>query len=455
MSSTEPERLDALEVSLIHEAAELFEAADHPTLLRLAKSFVRVVEIIGSVYDLRHLLELIMRESERAVDAETSSLLLYDTESNDLAFEIALGPKGDEIRKIRLPLDENSIAAVSALRRAPVNIPDVRKDPRWNKNVDEQTKFVTRSILAVPMLRQGRLIGIIEVLNKRGGCAFTEEDVNVLLILSSLAAIAIENAQLYQRSLQAERLAALGQAVASVSHYIKNVLTGLKGSITLIESAVHDGDYHILDRAVNVLKRSYGRIAELVKDMLSFSKGRNPEQVPTDSNQVLLEIHDMLVESARTRGIEIATELEPDTPILLLDREVLEKVIMNFVENALEAVYERQQTDYQIEGRVTIRSRYRDGELSIEVEDNGVGIPEWELSKIWTAFYTTKGTSGTGLGLAVSKKLAEDVGGRVRAVSNPGQGATFVFTLPALAIESPDMLPTLDDERAPDSARPT
>lgn len=440
---------------MIHEATDIFEAADHPTLLRLAKSFARVVEIIGSVYDLRHLLELIMRESERAVDAETSSLLLYDTDSNDLAFEIALGPKGDEIRKIRLPLDENSIAAVSALRRAPVNIPDVRKDPRWNKNVDEQTQFVTRSILAVPMLRQDRLIGIIEVLNKRGEGPFTEEDTKVLVILSSLAGIAIENAQLYQRSLQAERLAALGQAVASVSHYIKNVLTGLKGSITLIESAVHDEDYHILDRAVNVLKRSYGRIADLVKDMLSFSKGRNPEQVPTDACQVLLEIHDMLIESARNRGIAIATDLEANTPILLLDREVLEKVIMNFVENALEAVYERQQIDHQVEGKVTIRSRYRDGELAIEVEDNGVGIPEWEMSKIWTAFYTTKGTSGTGLGLAVSKKLAEDVGGKVRAVSNPGRGATFIFSLPALAVDSHDALSIFEADRSPDSARPT
>jgi signal transduction histidine kinase len=418
-----------------HIATEVLEAADRDTLLRFAKTFVRVEEIIDSVHDLSFLLERIMRESERAVDAETSSLLLYDTESNELAFEIALGPKGEEVKKIRLPLDENSIAAAAAVKRAPVNIPDVRKDPRWNKNVDAQTQFVTRSILAVPMIRQDRLIGIIEVLNKRGAGGFTTTDIDILLILASMAAIAIENAQLFRKNLQAERLAALGQAVAGVSHYIKNVLTGLKGSITLIESAVRDGEYHILERATMVLKRSYGRIAELVKDMLSFSKGRNPEPVPTDPNQVLLEIYDMMVESARAKGIEIQTHLDDRIPCLFLDREILERVVLNLVENGLEAIYERRQVDLDLRGRLVISSRYVGEVLSVTVEDNGVGIPEWEIPKIWTAFYTTKGTSGTGLGLAVSKKLAEDAGGNLAVSSTVGKGSRFMLTMPAQVID--------------------
>jgi signal transduction histidine kinase len=428
---------------LVHVTTEVLETSDRETLLRFAKTFIRVEQIIDSVHDLSVLLERIMRESELAVDAETSSLLLYDTDSNELAFEIALGPKGEEIKKIRLPLDENSIAASAAIKCAPVNILDVRLDPRWNKKVDEQTQFVTRSILAVPMMRQDRLIGIIEVLNKRGEGGFSDSDINLLVMLASLAAIAIENAQLFRKNLQAERLAALGQAVAGVSHYIKNVLTGLKGSITLIEVAVRDGDYHILDRATMVLKRSYGRIADLVKDMLSFSKGRTPEPVPTEPNQVLLEIFDTMVESARNKGIEISMHLDPAIPCLLLDREVLERVVLNLVENGLEAVYERRQSEFQIEGQLRISSRYSEGVLSILVEDNGVGIPEWEIPKIWTAFYTTKGTSGTGLGLAVSRKLAEDSAGSLQVSSTLGEGSTFRLRLPAEAVQPPPGCPQL------------
>lgn len=417
-------------------ASGILDDADRDTLLRYVRTLIRSEQIIDSVYDLQKLLEQIMRESEQAVDAETSSLLLFDPEANDLWFEVALGPFGEQIKKIRLPVNESSIAGSAAIRGEPVNISDVRQDPRWNKGIDEQTQFVTRNLLAVPMYRQDRLIGIIEVINKRGDGPFTQSDINLLIMVASLAAIAIENAQLYQSNLHAERLAALGQAVAGVSHYIKNVLTGLKGSITLIESAVREEEYQILDRAVTVLKRSYGRIAELVKDMLTFSKGRDPEPVPTDPNHTLLEIFDLMVEGARSKGTEIVIDLADTVPLVLMDREVLEKVVMNLVENGIEAIAERKQHDFDLAGQLAVRSVYNSEMYAVFVSDNGVGIPDWEIPKIWTPFYTTKGTTGTGLGLAVSKKLVEDAGGTLRVESMRGAGTTFTLTLPAIPIDS-------------------
>ncbi len=223
---------------LFHFAPDALEGADRDALLRLVRAVVRVGGIIDSVHNLSSVLELIMKESEKAVDAETSSLLLYDPETNELIFEVAHGSKGDEVKKVRLPLDENSIAGTAAMNRSPVNVTDVREDSRWNWTVDEQTRFFTRNILAVPMMRQDRLIGILEVLNKKNGSSFSNEDINVLLLLGTLAAMAIENAQLYEKNIQAERLAALGQAVAGISHYVKNVLGGLEGSLTLVENAM-------------------------------------------------------------------------------------------------------------------------------------------------------------------------------------------------------------------------
>jgi two-component system, NtrC family, sensor kinase len=374
---------------------------------------------------------LIMLESERAVDAEASSLLLYDPETHELTFEVAHGGKDEAVKQIRLAIDESSIAGTAAMTRSPVNVPDVRYDPRWNWTVDEQTRFFTRSILAVPMLRQDRLIGILEVLNKKDEGGFSGADTNILLLLGSLAAMAIENAHLYQKNLQAERLGALGQAVAGISHYIKNILGGLEGSINVMDSALQERDMPTLERASDVLKRSVSRISDLVKDMLSYSKGRKPEPAPSYPNKIVLEVCDLVAVSQNAKGIEILPEIEENIPSLLLDHEILERVVLNLVTNAVDAVLQKRSEDTDMDGKIQVKTRYMAGTLTVSVEDNGIGIPEWEAAKIWGPFYTTKGASGTGLGLAVSRKLAEDSGGALQALSKPGQGSVFTLTLPA------------------------
>ncbi len=412
-------------------APDALDTADRDSLLRLIRAVVRVGGILDSVYNPSQVLELIMIESEHAVDAEASSLLLYDAETHELTFEVAHGGKGEAVKKIRLAIDESSIAGTAAMTRAPVNVPDVRYDPRWNWTVDEQTRFLTRSILAVPMLRQDRLIGILEVLNKRDEGGFSSADTNALLLLGSLAAMAIENAHLYQKNLQAERLGALGQAVAGISHYVKNVLGGLEGSITVMDTAIQERDLPTLERANEVLKRSISRISDLVKDMLTYSKGRKPEPTPSDPNKIVLEVCDLVAVSQNAKGIEIIPEIEKNIPSLMLDQEILERVTLNLVTNAVDAVLQKRTEDTDMEGKIRVKTSYMTGTLILSVEDNGIGIPEWETTKIWGPFYTTKGASGTGLGLAVSKKLTEDANGSLQVVSTPGQGSVFTLILPA------------------------
>jgi signal transduction histidine kinase len=419
---------------LEHFSTDVLENADRESLLRLIRAVVHVGGIMDGVYNQAQILELILRESERAVDAETSSLLLYDAETHELTFEVALGIRADEVKKHRLLIDENSIAGAAAMTRSPVNVPDVRYDPRWNWTLDEQTRFLTQSILAVPMLRQDRLIGVLEVLNKKEENGFSSQDTNILLVLASLAAMAIDNAQLYQRNLQAERLGALGQAVAGVSHYIKNILSGLEGSVAVIDSAVKNGDLSMLDRSHDVLKRSVVRISDLVRNMLSYSKERKPEVTLTDPNQVLLEICDLVAVSPNCKGIEIIPELDASIGNRHLDHELLERVVLNLVTNAVDAIQMKRSEDTDVEGKVYVRSRFIMGVLSVTVEDNGIGIAEWEIPKIWGPFYTTKGASGTGLGLAVSKKLTEEAGGSLRVVSTPGEGSVFTLNI---SVQSP------------------
>lgn len=414
-----------------HSALQLVENADREQLLRLSRTFLRVEEIIDSVTDLRRLLDLIMRESELVVDAEASSLLLYDPLGGELTFEVAHGPKGESVKTIRLPLDEKSIAGATAIRRVPINIPDVRESCFWNKEVDQATEFQTRSLLAVPMLRKERLIGVIEVLNKKTGDSFTDDDIDVLMVLATMAAIAIENAQLYEEKLHAERLAALGQAVAGISHYIKNVLTGLRGSISLIETAIQDEEYDLLEKSVKVLRRSYGRIHHLVRDMLSYSKGREPCPRAVFPNKIIEDLYDLMKESAGGKSIDMRLELDSEMPILWVDPEALEGILLNLITNAIDAVYERCLASPDPPGEIFIQTAYARRHLVVSVRDNGTGISPDQQKKIWAAFYSTKGSSGTGLGLAVTRKVIEESGGNLVLESEVGRGSAFTFSIPA------------------------
>jgi signal transduction histidine kinase len=180
-----------------------------------------------------------------------------------------------------------------------------------------------------------------------------------------------------------------------------------------------------------VMRRSYGRIHHLVRDMLSYSKGREPNPRAVLPNKIIQELYDLMKESASAKGIDMVLDLDPSMPTLWVDPEALEGILLNLVTNAIDAVYERCLMNPTPPGKIWIASSFDDPNLTICVGDNGTGISETQQKKIWTAFYSTKGSSGTGLGLAVTRKVIEESGGTLALNSQLGRGSEFTFTLPA------------------------
>ena len=153
--------------------------------------------IINSTRNLDELLKIIMQSAEKVMQAEASSVFLIDNENNELYFEIATGPKQEEVKKIRLKMGEG-IAGWVAYTGESLLVPDVQKDPRFAKRVDKQTHFITRSVICVPLKVRNQTIGVVQVLNKIGGDTFSKSEIKFLEALASQAAIAIENANLYE-----------------------------------------------------------------------------------------------------------------------------------------------------------------------------------------------------------------------------------------------------------------
>ena len=227
-----------------------------------------------------------------------------------------------------------------------------------------------------------------------------------------------------EKVVAAERLAAVGQTVSSLVHSIKNMLSGLKGGTYLIKEGRAQESEKMLDHGMEMLQRNLRRVQNLVYDLLTLAKPRQPklEEVPTA--ELMQEAVDLLAPLAGEKEVDI--QLAPPTAAKLVcaDRKALLDSLINLICNALDAASTRS------EGWVKVGLRNGREEVAFEVEDNGPGLEEEAESRIFEGFYSSKGAAGTGLGLMVTQKIAREHGGRVDYDNRPGQGVTFWLVLP-------------------------
>jgi PAS domain S-box-containing protein len=229
-----------------------------------------------------------------------------------------------------------------------------------------------------------------------------------------------------QDKLDAERMAAVGQTVAGLAHTIKNLLMGLEGGMYMVDTGLRRAEATRIQNGWEMLQRNFEKTTTLVKDFLSFAKGRAPDLQPLDPNTLAKDIVALYKDAARLQGVELSVELGADVGIAPLDAKGIESCLTNLLSNAIDSATMRADG----KGKVVLRTSQQDDELVFEVTDNGGGM-DWEVKgKVFTTFFTTKGNKGTGLGLLTTRKIVQEHGGRVEVASAPGEGATFRIRLP-------------------------
>jgi signal transduction histidine kinase len=393
---------------------------------RLLDALSRIVRAIQDVENLEALLVAIMEESKSLLSCEASSLFLHDPEKNDLYFEVVVGG-AEGVRAIRVPLGQGIVGAAGRDKKT-ITVQDTAADERHFKKVDTSSGFVTRNLIATPMVRDGNLIGVLEVLNKTEGQSFDETDAKVLEIMAEHAAAAIDKARLIQANIQAQRLAAMGTASASLAHYIKNILTQWKGSASLIDMGLEKQNFDLLNQSWPIMRRATDKISKLVQDMLAVSREREPEREEVDVNEMIGQILQDSQAHADRVGVKLVADLDASLAPMQLDPHRMHDSILNLVGNAIEALEEHGIED----GVVKVKSALSDDgkKVLIEVEDNGPGMPPEIQQKIFEPFFSTKGSRGTGLGLAVVRKTIEEHGGRLNLESELGHGTMFRIEIP-------------------------
>ncbi|MGD9366713.1 MAG: response regulator [Desulfobacteraceae bacterium] len=228
---------------------------------------------------------------------------------------------------------------------------------------------------------------------------------------------------------RAERLAAIGQTVAGVAHGVKNILHGFKGGSYLVELGIGKGNEEKLKRGWDMIQRNIGRTSDLVMDLLSYSKERDPQYEPCDPNAIIEDVCEIMHNLAKENNIALVTELDASIESVIMDPHTIHQCISNLISNAIDACLFDEDTSKA--WRVAVQSSYeKDRYLCIRIVDNGMGMSTAVKNQIFTSFFSTKGHRGTGLGLMVTRKSVEEHGGTIEVESKEGQGTTFTLRLP-------------------------
>jgi signal transduction histidine kinase len=255
---------------------------------------------------------------------------------------------------------------------------------------------------------------------------FTQDQLMLMVAIGHQAGLALENTLFYNDKIQAERLAAVGQTIATLSHHIKNILQGIRSGSYLIDLGLNEKDESIVRRGWTIVEKNQTRIYNLVMDMLSFSKDREPALEAADLNETVGEVVELMQSRAEELGVRLEWQPGKHLDRVLIDPEGVHRAVLNIVTNAIDA------TEGAPDAKVAVRTEW-DADMTtvrVVVADNGPGIDEADIPSIFQIFASTKGSSGTGLGLPVSQKIIREHGGRIVVQSRVGQGASFIIELP-------------------------
>lgn len=431
-----------------HEGSQLLSLApgesDSPWLAR-ARSNLQVMYhtalAVSQTLDIDQLLNRIMQLIFEWVEADRGCIMLFDAETKVLA------PK---VRRTRQGINPDEKLSISKTildyvrqHNEGVLTSDARDDNRWNPAASI-VQLGVREAICVPMQGRYDVVGVIYIdtsvspqrilqqgASHPGGNKFTEEHLKLMIAIAHQAALAVEDTRYYSAMVQAERLAAIGQTITRLSHHIKNILQGIRGGSYLIEMGLSSHDETVVRKGWAMVERNQNRISTLVLDMLTFSKEREPEPVPSNMNQVVSEVADLMQARAAELGVALHCDLDPQMPVLTFDPEGMHRAILNVVTNALDACEGRENPAVHVSTEYAPAA----GLLRIVVADNGSGIPAEDQDRVFNIFVSTKGGRGTGLGLPVSQKIVKEHGGNIRLESTVGQGSRFIFELPAVSGE--------------------
>ncbi len=400
------------------------------------RRLVKFSALINSSLDIQTVLNQAMDYVEYLLEAEASSIFEVDPDQGDLFFRLARGEKAQALTGMRLKMGEG-VAGTVALTEEPLLVTDTTKDPRFCQRFDGHSGFYTRSILCVPLKSRERLVGVLEVLNKKDPRGFDDTDREVLTLVGNLIGTALENARLYARLqdrlsatreelkiaqeklLRSERLAGLGKLSQGVAHEVRNPIAIIGGFVHRLEKHLPSNDPN--QATLEIINTQVRKLEQMVREIEAFTKLGEPVLRATRLTALVdrvLAAHAGQMHQAR---VEVHTAFPSLLPPVPADPGLLSLALGNLVANALEAMPRG--------GRLEISLHAEPNRVRLTVQDTGPGIAPEDLPRVFDPFFSTK-PQGTGMGLTAVYHIVANHLGEVEIESTPGQGTAVHLWLP-------------------------
>jgi signal transduction histidine kinase len=395
----------------------------------------RTTQAISHILDIDSLLPQILELVFESIGADRGAILLKDEHGRLSPKAVRWGEPADSDERMTI---SRTIVDYVLEQGQGVITTDASADKRFSPG-QSIFDYHIREAICVPIQGRHTTLGVLYA-DIRAGTGvpldppekgpqrgkFSQDQLMLMVAIGHQAGLAIENTTFYNAKIQAERLAAVGQTIATLSHHIKNILQGIRGGSYLIDLGLNEKDETIVRRGWTIVEKNQTKIYNLVMDMLSFSKDREPALEPTDLNETVGDVVELMHSRAEELGVRVKWEPCDAMPRVMLDQEGIHRAVLNIVTNAIDACEGARDAHVQ----VTTEWDADSATARIRIADNGVGIEESELGSIFQIFASSKGSRGTGLGLPVSQKIIREHGGSLTVSSQPGHGACFQIELP-------------------------
>ncbi|MGE5224056.1 MAG: ATP-binding protein [Omnitrophica WOR_2 bacterium] len=387
--------------------------------ITLLERYQRLIEItlhVSSTLDLNTLLDHIAHDAADLSDSEAASILLYEEATKQLHFEVTTNLDEPMMRGLVVPV-ENSIAGWIVTHQEPVMVTNAHKDPRHFGIIEKTVELETTSLLGVPVTTKNKVVGVLEVINKKHGM-FNDEDQRLLGAMGAIAAVAIENTRLFQQS----------DMISEMVHELRTPLSSINTATHLLLRPEINEEQR--KKTIGIIQDESSRLTQLTTSYLDLARlesGRAqffPEIV--DIQEILASCEAIMRPRSIEKGLRFEKDIAGQLPPIKIDPAKIKQVLLNLLSNAIK---------YNCPGGSILLSGKTDGkEILISVKDTGPGIPADYIPHLGEKFYRAPGTEhlagGTGLGLSITRHIVEAHKGWLEVQSEVGAGSTFIVHLP-------------------------
>ena len=399
---------------------------------RMFESLVRIGQTINSMLNLADALGAVTREACVLMNCKMSSLLLLDESGEWLDLRASHGAGADYLEKPRLSTEE-SLVGVVIRRRKPLQVDNVQTSSRYQNIAVAQREGLV-SLLSVPLLFGGRAMGVLNVYTD-SPYTFSNEEMRILAALAELSALALEKARLYERVVdveeqlrQNEKLSALGLLAAEVAHEIRNPLTVMKMLFHSMDLNFPPQDPRGKDAQIVLEKMDH--LNKIVEQILDFARTTEPELASVDVNALITDLALLVRHKLKNQGVQFEQRLEQELPRISADATQLEQAFLNLTLNAVEAMPHGGLLTIVTKSIRLPRKSPAPTHVQIEFKDTGTGMSVEEREHVLSSLLSTTKRKGTGLGIAIVRRVVETHRGQLKIRSTPGRGTTMSITLP-------------------------